>query len=573
MSIFSKIKIRKPKRSVHNLSYVSQLSLPFGRLIPTMCEKVVPGDKMVHSHEFFMRFAPFNGQVFQNFQVRNYYFFVPTRLLWENFERFLSSDDNDFVHPYADFGNVLTGADYTGTLFDYFNLPTVKAKATAPFYEPLKLENVKLPIDILPFAAYLKIYLDYFCDENLTFTHNTQTLTYQELVDNFEASHFFNGTSYWSALISYFSIINNSALNAQSAFLPFKQAYPKDYFTSALPWAQRGPLVQIPLNGTGDVQVIGLNNGDTYTGVGVTPVDGAPTDTNEEVEYKMYRFGTQGSANVDYLNYNPASQSAYAPITFKAVNVNGTATINDLRTALAVQRWLEVNAVAGVRYKEQLASHFGVRSKDHRLDRAELLQMSKGTINIGDIFTTAQNDDNTFTPGMAVSTAKGSGASKTFKHFFEEHGYVIGLMSVYPKASYHQGIPRQFLEVDKFDYYWPEFQNIGEQEIYNCELFCDGDNPTGTFGYTPRYAHYKTRTNQVHADFRTHLNYFHDGRRFINAPTLSREFINIDVGRNDLYRVFNFTEEFENSYPCFCDLYHNCKMIRPMEYFGTPRII
>jgi hypothetical protein len=243
---------------------------------------------------------------------------------------------------------------------------------------------------------------------------------------------------------------------------------------------------------------------------------------------------------------------------------------------MTVQAWLEKNARAGVRYKEQLASHFGVRSKDYRLDRAELLQSTKSHVSIGEVFTTAQNDDGTFIPGLGVSTGTGANAVKPFKHFFEEHGYLVGFMSVYPKAAYSQGLHRQLLELDKFDYYWPEFQHIGEQEIYNCELYLDDvtpDNNKKTFGYTPRYAHYKTRQAEVHGDLAASLHFMTLSRQFTTKPSLNQSFINIDPDLNHLYRSFNAVDPYGNALPVQVDFFHNCKAVRPMSYFGSPRII
>lgn len=606
MSIFSKIKVRKPKRTVHNLSYSSQFSLPFGRLVPIMCEKVVPGDKFVHSHEFLMRFAPFVGQVFQSFQVRTEYFFVPSRLLWDNFEKFLVEDDATvYPHPQFALSQLLDGEhDMTCSLVDYFNLPTVSYQVVDGelVTSPLDGSNVGNGyIDCLPFAAYLKIFFDYYADENLMMAGD---MDYQNLCDSFDTYvKSANGSSYGTTLKTFFDAINGETSETPTpdvSFAPFMRAYPKDYFTSALPWAQRGPLVQIPMNGSGDVVVhANLSGGRVnYEGVGAY-FEAGPTAGDVNVKlfpYGSLSVGTNNSSSTitmvdgeDLGNRKPiwtlgpdsvsssdvisAIQNS-RPIQFKAVNVNGTATINDLRTAIAVQNWLEKNARAGVRYKEQLMSHFGVRSRDYRLDRAELLQSTKSTVSIGEVFTTAQNDSETFIPGLGISTATGSSAVKPFKHYFEEHGYVIGLMSVYPKPSYCQGVPRQFMELDKFDYYWPEFQNIGEQDIYNGELYVnDHVDMKGTFGYTPRYAHYKNRPNQVHGDFRTSLNFMHDGRLFGSAPMLNQSFINIDVSKNDLNRVFNVKGQYSNANPIYVDMFHNFKAIRPMDYFGTPRIL
>lgn len=602
MSIFSKISLRRPKRTMHNLSYSLSGSIGFGDLVPIMCEKVVPGDKFIHGHEFFMRFSPFVAQVFQSFSVNVEYFFVPSRLLWNNFERFLVEDDPTlFPHPHFPSSELYDGETVMeNTIIEYLGLPAGNPSwdANGVFsLQPIDGSSLNMRFDALPLAALLKIYLDYYCDENLPFNFNGESISFLDLLDSFEQNLInLNGSSYSNVLLSFYQLINNASnFDLRSIFQFFKRAYPKDYFTSALPWAQRGPIVQIPLNGEGDVNVISNNTGIRYSGVGIRATGGSPGSS--DVTMEMFQYGSPDSAVLQNAGTNiygqgpfirdtqagniPASNamgqaSDANPISFKAVNINGTATITDLRTAMTVQAWLEKNARAGVRYKEQLASHFGVRSRDYRLDRAELLQSSRSSVQIGEIFTTAQNTDASFIPGLGVSTAKGSNAVKPFKHYFEEHGYVIGLMSIFPRATYSQGVRRQLLELDKFDYYWPEFQHIGEQEIFNAELYLDDENGLrnmDTFGYTPRYAHYKTRQNELHGDMLNSLNFMTASRQFANAPTLSRDFINIDPDKNHLYRIFNAVKPYGNSLPCQFDFYHNFKAIRPMDYFGSPRII
>lgn len=604
MSIFNKIRLSKPKRSRHNLSYASKLTMDIGRLCPIMCEKIVPGDKFRHSHEFLLRMAPFQNQVFQGFHTTVDYFFVPSRLLWSNFESFLSKglDGNmDFIHPYIDLQEVFDGSSkLLGSLFDYFNINTIN-----PNGEPIQLgESQK--IDALPFFAYLKIFLDYYLDENLV-APGYQSDFIMEFLNRAEMLRSDgNVRSQLSEILLMFHSLQGRQFDEPTStdiFQPLQRAYPKDYFTSALPFAQRGPIVQIPLNGQGDVYAYTSNVGQrqNYSGVGVD-WNGSP-EPGDDVQVKLFRYGAIGvNAHqtslytvVDGSNSNnrhvsvplsdyEQSQTDFmneiknAPaISFKAVNVNGTATITDLRTAQMVQMWLEKNARAGVRYKEQLASHFGVRSRDARLDRAQLIGRYNSTISIGETFTTTANSDGSFIAGMGVSNGVGSQATKPWTKFFEEHGYLIGIMSIYPTAAYHQGIPKQFQELDVFDYYWPEFQHIGEQEIKNKELFLsDAEDRTANddvFGYTPRYAHYKSRYNQVHGDFKDSLKFMLAARDFGRAPRLNGSFISVDVDYNDLYRVFNATTELADYSPFYIDFFHNCKALRPMDYFGSPRII
>lgn len=612
MSIFSKISLKRPKRTSHNLSYSSKMTLPIGRLVPMFCEKVVPGDKFIMKDEFMMRFAPFVNQVFQSYQVRTEYFYVPSRLLWNNFEMFLSDglngQETNYVHPYLDYKSVmgdydLAGKGMIGSLFDYFNMPTefnYNGMKQTLDYSTINWDG---HIDALPFMAYIKIFLDYYADENLDYEQYVRTFI---TLSNHLATDGDNTSS-----LETLCIAMNNALtpgDPEAIWKPFKRSYPKDYFTSALPWAQRGPVIGIPLNGSGDVNVYGWSGTtrDIYQGVGVKASQSAPGVSNENVEVTLFQYGINAghtaAASVLYdengniigsrvggmfepSNVDPqtAAQMVHSPtnlsrsITFKAVNINGTATITDLRTAITVQEWLEKRARGGARPAEQIYSSFGVKTRDYRLQRSEYLFSSKDYVNIGEVFTTAQNDAGTFIPGLGVSTGKAAAAHRTFKKSFPEHGYVIGIMSIFPTAEYFQGIPRQLLELDKYDYYWPEFQGIGEQPIYNCELYLDdsGADAKETFGYTPRYAHYKTRLNQIHGNFRTNLNFMHAARTFYPSyvPQLDNNFVQVNPEVEDQMRVFNAVGDFENADPVFCDIYHSVKAIRPMNYYGNPRLI
>lgn len=597
MGLFNQIPISRLKRTPHNLSYINQFSLDFGRLTPIMCKKVLPGDKFVHSHEFFMRFAPFVNQVFQNFQVRTDYFFIPSRLLWKNFEAFLTRGVNgstDYQHPVVDLSRIYDGEKvYINTLIDYLNLPTDIDG------QPIDGSGANLPyIDALPFFSVVKVMFDYYFDENL------YPVEYQDFVENYINTNLYLASDgdCTDMLVDLLNILHkvqgDDPVNLVDTFKCFKRSYPKDYFTSALPFAQRGPIVQIPLNGSGDVVVTG-NSGDLrtvynniaarYNSDGTVTLFPDGTEAVSSTESGAYivddpnitKTGRSiniklGTGDIGTVANAVKHRAANIPLTFRATNVNGTATINDLRTAFAVQQWLEINARTGVRYKEQLAGHFGVKSRDYRLDRAELLGSYKNTIQIGQTFTTAANSDGSFIPGMGVSNAQASGVAKRWKHRFEEHGYVIGFMSVFPKAGYFQGLPKAWTETDVFDYYWPKFQHIGEQEIKRYELFIDdehGLDNNEVFGYTPRYSHYKTSLNEVHGDFRKSLEFMVDARKFSKLPLLNNQFVNIDVDYNDLYRVFNASagELSENS-PVYVDLYHHLYAKRPMDYFGTPRI-
>jgi hypothetical protein len=273
-----------------------------------------------------------------------------------------------------------------------------------------------------------------------------------------------------------------------------------------------------------------------------------------------------------HLKTGVPTPSGAFDLDLKANLGEGTSvTINDLRRSIKLQEWLEKNARGGARYIEQIFSHFGVKSSDARLQRVEFLGGGKTPVVISEVLQTSatQAPEIAETPlasmaGHGISV----GSTHEFTKFFEEHGIVMGIMSVMPKTAYQQGTPRMFTKFDKFDYYFPEFAHLGEQEIKNKEIYTTNDATynEGTFGYTPRYAEYKYRESRVCGDFRSNLNFWHLGRIFSSAPNLNSAFVHPDP--TTLNRIFAVTDD--NTQHLWCQVYHDIKAIRPMPKFGVP---
>lgn len=200
--------------------------------------------------------------------------------------------------------------------------------------------------------------------------------------------------------------------------------------------------------------------------------------------------------------------------------------INDLRTSNALQRWFERNARGGSRYIEQILSHFGVRSSDARLQRPQFLGGGRMPISVSEVLQTSSTDETSPQANMAGHGIS-AGINNGFKHYFEEHGYIIGIMSITPRSGYQQGVPRDFTKFDNMDFYFPEFAHLSEQEIKNQELFVSEDAAynNGTFGYTPRYAEYKYHPSEAHGDFRGNLSFWHLNRIFEDKPNLNTTFV------------------------------------------------
>ena len=525
--LFSHIPLRRPKKNVFDLSHDVKLSLDMGQLIPIYVEDIIPGDKFRVRTEIMLRFAPMLAPIMHRVNVYTHFFFVPYRLLWKDWEDFITGGRTGAASPVFPRYSVTGGGSVSkGTLFDYLGFPAGQS----------------LPVDgisfsKLPFLAYNLIYDQYYRDQNLE----------NPIIENV------------LPLASGVTVISVSNFNGTTAPYSLRyRAWEKDYFTSALPWAQRGGEVNLPISG--ELPVNGYLRSD-------------PTQNYGQVNGRTQA----GTANLTMSLDNPPSTPLGAfDLNLKADLGEGVSvTINDLRRSIKLQEWLEKNARGGARYIEQIFSHFGVKSSDARLQRAEFLGGGKTPVMISEVLQTsgspAADSPLTETP-LATMAGHGIsvGSTHEFTRFFEEHGIVMGIMSVMPKTAYQQGTPRMFTKFDKFDYYFPEFAYLGEQEIKNKEVYTTSDKTynEGTFGYTPRYAEYKYRESRVCGDFRDQLNYWHLGRIFSSAPNLNSTFVRPESAT--LNRIFAVQDD--NTQHLWCQVYHNIKAVRPMPKFGAPII-
>lgn len=503
-NIFNSIKLNRPNRNTFDLSHDVKMSANMGDLIPVMCTECVPGDKFNIGAEAMVRFAPLVSPVMHRFNVTIHYFFVPNRLLWANWTKFITQTKiSGVVPPFPTL--TYNGVDYT-PLCDYLGLP------------PLTDGSVERKVSALPFAAYQMIFRDYYRDQNLINDPFSNSLTPSDVPPLTDGSN--------DGFYSRYTTLR-------------KRAWEHDYFTSALPFAQKGDAVNLPIGEFNDVDVkIKSDNGRVLTASpsNVTLEDGAPNNPNIGAE-RMYAETSELEAS--------------------------STTVNDLRRAFRLQEWLERNARAGTRYIENILAHFGVRSSDARLNRPEYITGIKTPIMVSEVLNTTGTEDlpqaNMAGHGIAVV----NGGTKSY--FCEEHGYILGIMSVMPKTAYQQGIPKHFLKhTDPFQYFWPSFANIGEQEILQQELYANSANPNNVFGYTPRYAEYKYEINRVAGEFRTSLAHWHAGRIFASDPALNGTF----VTSNPTDRIFAVTDE--GTQKLYCHVFNKVWASRLMPKYGTP---
>lgn len=534
-NIFTQVPGPKVHRNLFDLSHEVKMSGKFGFLYPVLCVECLPGDVFRDSMNVMLRTAPMLAPVMHRFDVTTHFFKVPNRLLTDHWEDFITGGQDGTAVPVLPYLPVLDAAfnnmTVKGSLWDYLGLPIV-----APTSDSIER------ISMLPFRACAKVWNDFYRDPNL---HDPMELHVDLQGDVSTAPGVFEIMD-----------INN-----------YRRAFEKDYFTSALPWAQRGAQVLMPLSGVaveGDiVYKDGANQEIIFNSDGTDLAIGGSANVVPGTGLGAFLRNTGEVKNLNVENIDS--------ITFD----NASTTINDFRRALAIQKWLEANARGGARYVEQIQGHFNVTVPDYRLQRSEYLGGGRQPVQISEVLATAEGVSTDI--GEMAGHGLSVGKSNQFTYRCQEHGFIVGFLSVTMRTAYSQGISRMWSRDDKFDYAWPELANLGEQEIKSKELFfsaamADDAANQGAFGYIPRYAEYKFHNDRIAGDFRDTLGFWHEGRRFLSRPSLDAEFttINENSALEETFRRI-FAVQDGTDY-LWMQLYHRLTVKRPLPYFGVPSI-
>jgi len=454
------------KRSKHSLSHTKLFSCDLGEIIPIGCMEVLPGDSIQQSTQALVRAAPLLSPVMHPVKVTIAHWYVPNRLIWEDWEDFITGGPDgldDSVHPVIDIaGRAGVGV---GTLSDYFGIPT-------------NIPAGQL-INALPFRAYALIFNEWYRDQDL---------------------------------VSKLALSVASGTDATTSISIQNGGWEKDYFTSARPWEAKGPSITVPLGTTAPVTGIGTSDAGSPGGsvANQRQSDGTTvTYTNAEPMDSTFNIRTTTGAG------------AWRPQIFADLSSASAITINVLREALALQRYQEARARYGSRYSEYLA-YLGVNSSDARLQRPEYLGGGQETIQFSEVLQTAEGDE-------PVGTLRGHGISSMrsnrYRRFFEEHGFVISVLIARPRAIYASGLQKHWIRAIKEDYWQRELEHIGQAEILNREVYSAHSSPTGVFGYQDRYDEYRRHWSSIAGEFRTTLNYWHFARVFSSNPALNADFV------------------------------------------------
>lgn len=543
--IYTTIPAPKVPRNTFNRSRSNTFSMVFHREVPTICEEILPGDRYIVHSELFSRLQPMIAPVFNQMRISQHAFFVPLRTLNKHFAEFMFNNrtgDYTDVLPYMTYGDLyysIDAGDFDDDvsaeicrLCDYLGLSSKCRSATdvsnfLGYWLTANswMEQSPIRFNIAPFLAYTKVWSEYFRDQNV---QEDPFIIFENRVGR--------------SILDFTGQIHPQ--DCPEVLFNFCRLRPRawahDRFTSALPWAQRGPDVLIPVTASGNVE-----------------------------------FGGPSGSGTGQVGWNASTESLVSAgvvgghesgdITGSVTVDNLTTTINEFRRAERLQRWYENSARGGTRPNEATLAHWGIRTPDATLDRAEFLGGSMQPIVVSDVEQTSETTQNSplgTLGGKATSYKPG----RLCKAFFTEHGFLLVLTSALCRANYTQGMPKMFSRMQRDEYAWPEFANLGEEPVFTKELDVEHSAEDDVFGYVPRYSDYKSAVNEVHGDFKTSLAFWTQNREFANQPQLNEAFL---FGNPSLapFAINSYYTDL-----ILCTANYNIKASRLLPFYGVPTI-
>ena len=515
-SIFARAPSIRAPRSVFDRTHGWKGTFDAGYLVPVFVDEVLPGDTFDVNMQAFARLATPLHPFMDNMHLNSFFFAVPLRLIWDNFQKFMGEqtdpgDSTDYVTPKM---TSTAGTGYAvGSLHDYFGIPTeIPGLEHVSFYH----------------RAYNLIYNEWFRDQNL-----------QDSV----------------------VVDKDDGPDDPTDYVLLKRGKRHDYFTSCLPFPQKGDAVNLPLGGTAPITGFGfINSPIPGSFSNVRESDGSTTNS-----YPQGHYLSTSNMVVD----GSGSGATAEPRVFADLSQSTAATINQLREAITIQQLLELDARGGTRYTEVVLAHFGVRSPDARLQRPEYLGGGHTYVNVSPVPQTSETNTSPQANLAAIGTA--SMNRNGFTKSFTEHCVIIGMVCAYADLNYQQGLNRAFSRSTRYDYYWPTLANLGEQAVLNKEIYAQGTaDPTAdaaAFGYQERWAEYRYKPSVITGAFRstfaTSLDTWHLAQEFGTLPTLNNTFIEEDP---PVDRVIAVPSE-----PHFLfDSHFSMRTVRAMPMYSIP---
>lgn len=511
-------------------SWTHLKTLDAGFLVPFLVDEVLPGDHLSYNVTAYVRMATPLFPLFSNQRIDTFFFFVPNRLVWDNWVKLMGEVGNPEAESPDDYAVPVVNSDAGGfqpdSIFDHMGIPC-EGQTSPP---------VIISVNAMPLRAYNLIYDEWFRDQNI---------------------------------IQPVSSAHGDGPDTVALFGLQRRAKSHDYFTSALPWPQKFTSPGIALGGLAPVQGLAIDIARVAT---AGDPGGRETSGDDTTDWLGY-YDASAAANL-YVE-SPTAAGQGTPAIFADLAAATGTTINALRQSFLIQQLLERDARGGTRYTEIVFSHFGVRSPDMRLQRPEYIGGGQTPLITTPIAQTAPSATEPVGTLGGATTAAGTHRAS---YASTEHGFIIGLINVRSELLYQQGLHKMWSRSNRYDYYWPSLAGLGEQAILRKEIYLDGDPELDgiVFGYQERWHEYRTRTSEVVGVFRSNYNgangpidQWHLAQDFGTPPVLDQGFIE---DTPPMERILAAAELAENQ-QYLADICIRRTATRPLPMFGTPALL